>query len=381
MQTLITNATVVMEDHYIPDAALLIRDGKIADFGPMRNVACPIDAQLLDAQGSLVGPGLIDIHTHAGGNIFFHDDPVFAAKTLLRSGVTSVLPALYMSLSKKDYFDALDKIDAARAAGHCKNVIGYYMEGPYLNPKFGCDREDYPWGNEILPEDYLDLVERVKLSAKVWALAPERENVETFARDVAQKIPGIVLTVAHSEATPEQVSALMPYGLRLGTHHTNATGTLNKYPECRGVCVDEAVNYYNDIYAELIVDSHGIHVDPFMLRLVRKIKGDERIILISDAFVADGPVPPGYDGVHDINFDFSGEIAGTRLALDAVCRNMIKHSGCSPVDVFRFASTNPANLLRLPHLGRVARGAEANLVIANSWMNIEHVILKGDIIR
>lgn len=195
----------------------------------------------------------------------------------------------------------------------------------------------------------------------VWALAPERKGIVEFARDVAQKISGIVLSVAHSEATPQQIAALMPYGLRLGTHHTNATGTLNKYPECRGVCVDEAVNYYDGIYAELIVDAHGIHVDPFMLRLVRKIKGDARIVLISDAFVSDGPTPPGYDGVTDINFDSTGEIAGTRLTLDAVCRNMMLHTGCSPVDVFRFAATNPANLLNRRDLGRIARGAQANL--------------------
>ena len=53
------------------------------------------------------------------------------------------------------------------------------------------------------------------------------------------------------------------------------------------------MQYYPDIYAELIADAHGIHVDPFMLRLVRKIKGENRIILISDAFVCDGPGSAG----------------------------------------------------------------------------------------
>ena len=74
----------------------------------------------------------------------------------------------------------------------------------------------------------------------------------------------------------------MPYGLKLGTHHTNATGTLENYPEVRGVCVDETVNYNDGIYAELICDSKGVHVHPYMLRLVKKIKGDDKIILISN---------------------------------------------------------------------------------------------------
>lgn len=381
MQTLITNATLVMEDHYIPDAALLICEGRIADFGSIKAVDVPTDTRRLDVHGALVGPGLIDLHTHAGGNVFFQDDPITASEALLDHGVTGVLPALYMTLSKHAYFEALDKIDEVRETGRCNNILGYYMEGPYLNPRYGCNRDDYAWGDDIDRNDYIDLVERVRNSAKVWALAPERAGIEIFAQEVRRRIPDIVFSVAHSEATPTQIAALMPYGLRLATHHTNATGTLNRYPECRGVCVDEAVNYYDGIYAELIVDANGIHVDPFMLRLIRKIKGDARIILISDAFVSDGPIPPGYDGVTDINFDFSGEIAGTRLTLDAVCRNMMKHTGCSPVDAFKFASTSPANLLRMPNLGRIVRGADANLVVTDSWMNIEHVILKGEILR
>ena len=112
---------------------------------------------------------------------------------------------------------------------------------------------------------------------------------------------------------------------------------------------------------------------------MRKIKGDARIVLISDAFVSDGPTPPGYDGVTDINFDSTGEIAGTRLTLDAVCRNMMLLTGCSPVDVFRFAATNPANLLHRPDLGRIARGAQANLVVVDPWLHVKHVFLKGEL--
>ncbi len=368
-----------MADHYLPDSTLLIDDGVIREFGP--KVAVPEGTEIIDARGLLVGPGLIDIHTHAGGGAFFQDDPVTASRALLEKGVTGVLPALYMNLSLEKYIAALDLIDAARAGGECGNIMGYYMEGPYLNPSYGCERANYPWDGPLKPEQYMPLIDQVGREAKVWCIAPEREGMEQFVQDARANNPGVVFSVAHSEATPQEVEALMPYGLRLATHHTNATGTLNKYPECRGVCVDEAVNYHDDIYAEVICDSHGIHVDPFMLRLIRKIKGDERVILISDTFVADGPVPPGYEGVTDINFDHTGEIAGSKITLDAACRNMIKHTGCSPLDAFRFASMNPARLLNMPERGRIARGTRADLVIADPWMNIEHVILKGELIR
>ena len=119
--------------------------------------------------------------------------------------------------------------------------------------------------------------------------------------------------------------------------------------------MDEAVNFCDDIYAELIVDSRGIHVDPFMQRLVLKIKGKDRIILISDAFVIDGPKPEGYDDVFDINFDYEGQIAGSKLTLDVACRNMKKHTGSGMCDLFRFASLNPAELLGRDDIGRIRK--------------------------
>ena len=170
----------------------------------------------------------------------------------------------------------------------------------------------------------------------------------------------------------------MPYGLCIGTHHNNATGDRVFYPEVRGVCVDETVNYNREIYAELICDSRGIHVDPYMLRLVRKIKGEDRIILISDSCVFEGPIPEGYEGVYDLCFDHAGEIAGSKLSLDVACRNMMKHTGASIVDVFRYASYNPSRALGMYDRGEIAIGKRADLVIADHWMNVKTVILKGE---
>ena len=195
--------------------------------------------------------------------------------------------------------------------------------------------------------------------------------------DVKNKNPNAVFSVAHSEAAPWQVDELVQYGLKIGTHHTNATGDRPMYPECRGVCVDEAVNYNREIYAELICDSRGIHVDPYMLRLVRRIKGDDRIILISDAYACDGPIPPGYDDVDDINFDWQGESAGSKMTLDIACRNMIKHTGASIVDVFKFASYNPAKVTGMTDRGEIAVGKRADLVFVDYKMGVKKVLING----
>ena len=375
----IVNATLVLHEYYLPEAVLFIEDGKIAGFGEMRSCPVPKDCEIIDAGGLYVGPGMIDIHTHASDKVFFMDDPVGAAYHHLRHGTTTVLPALYFSMDTEGYLRSIRTIREAMSDPKAVNIDGFYMEGPYLNPKFGCDKENNPWRGPVDRERYMPIIREAGKLARVWALAPERENILQFVLDAKAENPDAVFTVAHSEAEPWQIEALMPYGLKIGTHHTDATGTLEKYPEVKGVCVDECVNYNREIYAELICDSRGIHVDPYMLRLVRRIKGDDRIILISDAYAADGPVPPGYDGVNDINFDWSGEIAGSKLTLDVAMRNMMKHTGASLVNAFQYASYNPAKAVGLSDRGEIAVGKRADLVVCDHRMNVQTIIVKGEV--
>ena len=64
----IINATIVMRDHLIPNGVILIEGEKISSYGKAKDVAVPCGAEIIDAQGLYVGPGLIDIHTHAADN-------------------------------------------------------------------------------------------------------------------------------------------------------------------------------------------------------------------------------------------------------------------------------------------------------------------------
>ena len=375
----IKNATLVMRDHLIPEAVLFIENGLIADFGEMRTTPIPEGCEVYDAGGLYVGPGLVDIHSHAGNSVRFNDDPAEAAKGHLAAGTTSVLATLGYRHTTEEYVRFIKEIRELMKKPEGANIAGIYMEGPYINPNFGSLRHLNPWTGGVNPEDYVPFVQAGGTDIRIWALGPERDGIEDFVKYVHAYNPAAKFTVAHSEASPQQIEKLMSYGLCIGTHHTDATGDRVFYPEVRGVCVDEAVNYNRDIYAELICDSMGIHVDPYMLRLVRRIKGDDRIILISDAYACDGPIPPGYDGVDDINFDWSGEIAGSKLTLDIACRNALKHLGASVVDVFRFASYNPARAVGYTDRGEIAVGKRADLVIVDHWMKVNKVIFKGEV--
>ncbi len=381
----IINAELVMRDHLIPEAVLLVEDGKITGFGEMRSTPIPEGCEIIDAKGAYVGPGLVDIHCHSGTGVRFIHDPVTAQEEHLNLGTTSILATPSTRGTLPEYLEQIDRIrKAMKQPGSI--IAGIYMEGPYINPGFGSMSNavgpNQPRVFDPVPEDYEPLLAAGADIIRVWGLAPER-GLEPFVKAAKAANPEVRFAVTHSEATPQQIEALMPYGLCIGTHHTNATGTIVNYPECRGVCVDEAVNFNDGIYAEIISDSMGIHVDPYMQRLVRKIKGDDKIILISDQTIHDPMLVPGLEHVTDLNFTYrkSGgiDISGSKLTLNVACRNWMKHTGASIVDAFRCASYNPARAVGLTDRGEIAVGKRADLIITDHKMNVSTVILNGNV--
>lgn len=370
----ITNAIIVMPDHYIPDATILVDSEEIVDFG--KKVDIPEGAEILDAEGLYVGPGLIDIHVHADGKHLFYKHPAEASKTLLSHGITSVMPALYPT---NNYVEGMNRIYTSVEQGEFKNFLGFYMEGPYINAKYGSNKSKNQWGGPIDIKDYGPIVDTAGEYAKVWCVAPERDGILEFVKYAKSVNPNTIFSVAHSEATPAQIEALIPYGLKNATHHTNATGTLECFPECRSVCVDEMVSYRDDIYAEIISDSMGIHVDPFMQRLILKIKGRDKVILISDGGIAAGEPIKGCEEAFDLSFDVFGDISGFMKTLDVACANFIKHTGSSICDAFKFASKNPATLLGITNIGEIKRGNISNLILVDHRFNVKKVIFKGEV--
>ncbi len=385
--TAIINAELVMKDHLIPEAVLFLEDGKITGYGEMRSTPIPEGCEIIDAEGLYVGPGLVDIHSHSGTGVRFADDPAKATQEHLQCGTTSILATPATRGIREKYVEQIGRIRDAMATPEGATIAGIYMEGPYINATYGSTSnkkgEDVPRVFDPVPEDYQPLLDAGADIIRVWGTAPEREGMENFVKAAKAANPNVRFAVTHSEATPQQIEALMPYGLCIGTHHTNATGTIVNYPECRGVCVDECVNYNNALYAEIISDSMGIHVDPYMQRLVRKIKGPDKIILISDQTIHEPMHVPGLEHVTDLNFTYRRtggiDISGSKLTLNVACRNWMKHTGASIVEAFQVGSYNPSRAVGLLDRGEIREGLRADLIITDHKMNIKTVIVGGKV--
>jgi len=137
-----------------------------------------------------------------------------------------------------------------------------------------------------------------------------------------------------------------------------------------------------DATCDIIAD--GMHIDPFVLRLLLKAKGADRLLLISDAIAAAGKG----DGEYNIwgetisvknrrTSNSRGSIAGSVITmLDAV--RLMLSLGASEVEVGRMASTNPARLLRLDtDWGSIEEGKRADLVALDSRGEVRLTIIGG----
>ncbi len=379
--TAIRNAKVVLENGILYDGVILTEGDRIIAVGDASEVKIPDDAQCVDAKGSYVGPGFVDIHCHGGNGSMFHSDPEKAAEHFLSHGETTILATLYYDLDLPDLIASVDRIENAMKTGAGRAIGGIYMEGPYMNPKYGASPEKNKWRGDIVPERYEPLVNRLGSLARVWAVAPEREGLEPFMAYAKKVNFDTVFAVGHSEASPKQVGRLKKYGIRLQTHCMDATGRVTTWEGTRACGPDEACMLDNDMYAELICDSMAIHVNPELQRMILKTKGLDRVILISDSFVSTETAPPELAHVTDLSFDALSNLSGSRLTMDMACRNIMCHTNCGIAQAFLLASRNPARAVGMDdEVGTVEVGKKANLVFVDDIFNVKNVMLEGELL-
>lgn len=375
----IKNAKLVLENGILWDGALLVSGDRIVDYGRESQLTIPEDAQIVDAGGLYVGPGFVDIHVHGGGGANFHEDPEQTAGFYLNHGQTTVLATTYTDMNTEKFCMAIRKVRHAMETGKAGKAIGgFYMEGPYMNPKYGADSENNPWRGAIREEDYKRIVDEAGELVKVWAIAPERTDIAPFLQYAKQVNPGVMFAVGHSEATTEQIEALRHYGIGLKTHCMDATAAISDWEGTRGCGPDEDCLLDSNMYAEVICDSQGIHVNPGLIRLILKNKGLDKVVLITDGTDSEGEAPEALRDIKDLRFDSMGRLSGSKLTMDQACRNMMTHTNCGIAQAFIMAARNPARVIGMGNeIGTIAVGKRANLVLVSDSMEVKSVMLNG----
>ncbi len=378
----IIHTKLLLGDGIIWDGAITWENGRIVSVGPMSEVEIPAGAEIRDAHGLYTAPGLIDIHNHGGPDNLFHEDPGTCTAHFLRHGETTVLPTFYFTLTREQMIEGARVLREASKTGSGRIIGGLYMEGPYMGA-FGSNQKDILWGGDIDRRDYAPLLDALSDFARVWAIDPMRPGIEGFMQDVKAANPAAIFTMGHSRATAQDCRRVAKYGLRLQTHHGDSGKCKGRAQGTVGGGCDEYTLYNPDVYAELISDQVGIHMDSDMMRMVVRTKGVERIILITDSM----PDKNHYknneaDGIlygPDLNYDYEGHLAGSHLTLDCACRNVMAHTGCGICQAIRMATLNPARLLGLDReIGSLEPGLCANLILIDDMVNIDTVILEGE---
>lgn len=374
---LIRHCRAICADHVLPDATVTIEDGLITAIGADAEIRSAASTTI-DAQGQYLAPGFVDVHCHGDGTNRFFDDPATVSRNLLLQGTTSVLATLGYSDMKPGHVEAQLKAFRETAQSlNVSNIAGIHMEGPYVNPQYGAQTHrgliKDPDASEYLAwlDTFGDLI-------KWWTCAPELPGAIPFIKAVVQH--GGVVGAGHSEATVEQMHAVIQAGVSVITHWTNATGnpTAARYRGTRYPGIDEVALVSDELTAEIIPDQHGLHVHPIMAQLLYKAKGPERILIITDAAYGrdDDPVNPGES--RDVSIDVNGDLAGSLLTMAGACRNFRRFTNCSWPELFRMAALNPAALLGLDQeIGSLEPGKRANLILFDRDLNVSQVCLQG----
>lgn len=356
----------VIEDGFIVYGEQIVEVGHMNDFSHST-------LETMDAKGQTIIPGMIDIHIHGGYTVDAMDaDPqklLAFSEDLLQEGVTSFF-ATTMTQSKDNIAKALAAVPKGVELG--ANIAGVHLEGPYVNvEKAGAQPHEY-----IIPPDVNQLKEWNELAngmIKLVTFAPEKDEDQSFQSYMQQH--QIVGSAGHTDATFSELAE------RKITHFTHL------YNQMKGLHHREpgTVGYAlldEQAYVELIVD--GIHVHPEMVRLVYKMKGADRICVITDAMRAKGLPDGRYElGGQPVSLKNEtvtlddGTLAGSALTMDNAFRNIMQFTGCSIEEAVKMTSVNQAKEFNLTQKGAIAPTKDSDFVLMDEHLQIISTFTKG----
>lgn len=372
---IIVNGKIVTEDKVLTGKSVVF-DEKIVDIIGKDEVDKYTYEEKIDAKGSYVLPGFIDIHIHGSGGSDVMDGDIGAlekiSRTIASKGVTGFLAAT-MTMDKSDILRALDNVRFGMKKGMPgARLLGVHMEGPFIskekmgaqNPKY-IKKPDYD-----LIKDHLDII-------KIITLAPEEDDDYNFIKKLSSS-SNIVLSMGHTNCTYEEAMEGIENGVSHATHTFNGMSPLrHREPGAVGAIMN------SDITCELIAD--GIHVHYGAINILKNIKGIEKVILITDSMRAgcmkDGVYEFGGQEVtvkNDVARLKNGSLAGSVLTLNRALKNIVQNTDLSLPKAVKMITQNPAKLLGIYNdKGSISIGKDADIVIMDDDFEVQETIIRG----
>jgi len=378
------NATIYGETQTMHRGSITIQNGKIID---LSKDSYPGDDQtkvIEFPETYHVVPGMIDVHIHGAAGADTMDATFDALQTIAsvlpQEGTTSFL-ATTMTQHQSKIEKALENaglfIEAGQVEGTAE-TLGIHLEGPFISEKRAGAQ---PVGAIIKPD--LELFKQWQQLAsghiKLVTIAPEIEG----SLDVISYLheQNIVASIGHSDATYEEVVTGMKAGASHVTHLYNGMrGLHHREPGVVGAAL-----LHDELTTELIAD--GIHVRPELIYLTYKQKGNERVVLVTDAMRAKCLGDGQYDlGGQEVTVQHAtatlkdGTLAGSIIKMNTAAKNMMQFTECSISDVIQMTSVNPAKELNVfDRKGSLAPGKDADIVVLDEDYEVVMTFCKGNL--
>ena len=374
--TYIVNGKIVLPDSVVLDKVLAFdaETGKITGLVD----AAPAGADVIDANGGLVAPGLVDIHIHG----YLGEDTCDAKRDGIKkmaygvaeNGVTAFLPTT-MTVAKAEIEAALDAVRSLKEESKTwdgAEIIGVHAEGPFINPsKKGAQAEE-----NILTPDADFILANADIITSV-TMAPEMDKEHKCIKKLAAD-GRVLVSMGHTDATFAEAMQAAKDGVRHATHLFNAMSALaHRNPGVVGAALAS-----ENVSVEVIADT--FHINPGLYSIIAKVKGD-KMVLITDCTRAGGMPDGEYDlggqpiflkGIECRLAD--GTIAGSVLKLNNAVKNVLVHTDLPVNVVFKMASLNPATAIgQGDRIGSLEEGKDADIIIVDQDINVQRTIKKG----
>ncbi|WP_088072016.1 N-acetylglucosamine-6-phosphate deacetylase [Gottfriedia luciferensis] len=357
---------------------IVIENGKINNV-TTKKPSC----EILDFSGYRAIPGMIDIHIHGISGYDTMDASIHSLKemstALARHGVTGFLPTTLthdfdrIKMAIKIVSEAMGQTSGAE-------IIGSYVEGPYITPEH---RGAHPvkYMRDLSVDELNELIKVSNSTIKVMTIAPEKENAADAIQFLTEK--GIHVSIGHTNADYEQTNNAIENGAKISVHTFNGMRGFNhRDPGCLG-----AVLTNDECFCECIADLQ--HVHPGGIKLLYQAKGKNRIILISDSMAA-ADLPDGDYTLGTLTVKVenkvartieTGSLAGSTTNLLECLKNTIEVLGIPLEDVLPMVALNQAKLLKIDHeVGSIESEKKANIVLVDENLNIQATFINGEIV-